>query len=97
MPSIYDQPAGDLLFGIPLSARTVLEIGCGNGEFAARYKLLNPNCRYFGIEEDADAAGKAGVSVAMSICIVCLPQASLPATASRCYQAASPYLVFQSL
>ena len=59
MPSIYDQPAGDLLFGIPLSARTVLEIGCGNGEFAARYKLLNPNCRYFGIEEDADAAGKA--------------------------------------
>jgi trans-aconitate methyltransferase len=59
MPIAYNQPAGDLLFGIPLSARTVLDIGCGPGDLGAKFKQLSPNCRYFGIEENADEAAHA--------------------------------------
>lgn len=48
----------DLLDLAPLKAR-VLELGCGDGSFAAAYRLRNPACHYVGVEADA-AAAEAG-------------------------------------
>jgi tRNA G46 methylase TrmB len=50
----------DLLPRIPLSARTILDIGCGTGELTAAYRPLNPNARLLGIEPDEAAAVIAG-------------------------------------
>jgi SAM-dependent methyltransferase len=52
-PDIADT---DLLGRIPLSAQTVLEVGCGTGALAADYKRRNPAARYVGIEIDPGAA-----------------------------------------
>lgn len=49
----------DLLPFIPLSARTILEIGCGTGELAAAYRRMNPRARLLGIEINRDAAALA--------------------------------------
>ena len=46
----------ELIDRIPLSARTVLDVGCGGGALGAEYKRRNPRARYFGIELDPDAA-----------------------------------------
>jgi SAM-dependent methyltransferase/glycosyltransferase involved in cell wall biosynthesis len=46
----------DLLERIPLSARVVLDIGCGTGALGAEYKRRNPAARYFGVDSDAVAA-----------------------------------------
>ena len=40
----------DLLEQIPLSAKRIMEFGCGSGELAAAYKLSNPKCTYVGVE-----------------------------------------------
>ena len=52
-------PVSSLLPLIPLSARAVLHVGCGNGELAAAYRQLNPKARLLGIEPDALAAARA--------------------------------------
>ena len=39
----------DVLDRIPLSARAVLEIGCGGGATLAAYRARNPTCTLFGI------------------------------------------------
>jgi SAM-dependent methyltransferase len=53
LPSAFDDV---LLPLIPLSARTVLDVGCGDGGLAARYRTLNPAARLLGIESDRAAA-----------------------------------------
>jgi SAM-dependent methyltransferase len=59
MPSDSDQPDPDLLARIPLSARTVLEIGCGAGALGAAYRQLNPRARLLGTAADPASAAVA--------------------------------------
>lgn len=49
----------DVLERIPLTARAVLEIGCGSGALGAEYKRRNPACVYVGIETDPALAEQA--------------------------------------
>jgi SAM-dependent methyltransferase len=49
----------DVLTRIPLFARTILDVGCGNGELAAAYHRMNPRARLLGIEIDPAAAALA--------------------------------------
>ncbi len=49
----------DLLERIPLSARLVLDIGCGTGALGFQFKQRNPRARVFGVEGDARAASVA--------------------------------------
>ncbi|HEX3996127.1 MAG TPA: class I SAM-dependent methyltransferase, partial [Acetobacteraceae bacterium] len=42
----------DLSRFIPLSARVVLDIGCGDGSLGLAYRRLNPNARLLGIDID---------------------------------------------
>ena len=49
----------DLLARIPMGARTVVEVGCGAGNFAAAYLALNPQVRYIGLELNPAAAAQA--------------------------------------
>lgn len=53
--SYPDAANPDLLVRIPLSASTVLDVGCGTGALGAAYKRCNPTASYYGIETDADA------------------------------------------
>ena len=48
-----------LLRHIPLTARNILDIGCGAGTLAAEYRRLNPRVRIFGMEADPEAAAMA--------------------------------------
>ena len=45
----------DLLDRIPLTARTVLDVGCGSAALGLEYKRRNPLARYFGVESDPEA------------------------------------------
>ena len=45
-------PVPDLSRLIPLSARTVLDVGCGRGALGASYRRLNPNARLLAIDAD---------------------------------------------
>ena len=49
-------PDPDLLNRIPLYARTILDIGCGDGTLAAAYRQMNPKARLLGIDADPIAA-----------------------------------------
>ena len=40
----------DLLQLIPVTARTVIEVGCSSGALAREYKKINATCRYIGVE-----------------------------------------------
>lgn len=51
----YSSANEDLLAMIPPDASRVLEVGCGTGALASRYKMLNPKCEYWGVELDYDA------------------------------------------
>ena len=55
-----DHANHDLLWSIPLTARTVLDVGCGTGALGRDYKRLNPRARVLGIERDPDSARIAG-------------------------------------
>jgi SAM-dependent methyltransferase len=54
-----DHPNPDLLSRIPLTARLVVEVGCGTGALGAALKQRNPAVRYIGIERDPAAAAVA--------------------------------------
>ncbi len=55
----FPDAACDLLSRIPLSARTILDVGCGSGILAAAYRPLNPKVRLLGIDIDPVAATQA--------------------------------------
>jgi SAM-dependent methyltransferase len=57
--SYPDLPNPDLLSRIPLTARLVVDVGCGTGALGAAFKRRNPTVRYIGIERDAAAAAVA--------------------------------------
>jgi SAM-dependent methyltransferase len=59
MPAYPDAANPDLLGLIPLTARTVLDVGCGTGALGMAYRRLNPRARLLGIEVDSDAASIA--------------------------------------
>ncbi|WP_428539381.1 methyltransferase [Rhodopila sp.] len=56
---LFASNAPDLLALIPLSARTVLEVGCGSGGLGAAYRAMNPRARLLGIETDPILAAQA--------------------------------------
>ncbi|MDE2239380.1 MAG: methyltransferase domain-containing protein, partial [Rhodospirillales bacterium] len=49
----------ELLDKIPLSARTILDVGCAQGALGSDYLRRNPACRVLGIEMDEEAAAHA--------------------------------------
>ena len=49
----------DVLDRIPLSARAVLDVGCGTGATLRAYRARNPTCKLFGIDTDPDVANLA--------------------------------------
>ncbi len=59
MPPAPQQPAADLLQRIPLSALTVLDVGCGQGELGIAFKRSSPAARVMGIERNAELAAIA--------------------------------------
>lgn len=52
-------PNPDLLYRIPLTARTVLDVGCNTGALGAAYRQMNPAARIYGIDRDLDHAKQA--------------------------------------
>jgi SAM-dependent methyltransferase len=59
MTVYHDVANSDLLDRIPLSARTVLDVGCGRGGLGLALRPLNPNVRLLGIEQHPEAAATA--------------------------------------
>jgi 2-polyprenyl-3-methyl-5-hydroxy-6-metoxy-1,4-benzoquinol methylase len=57
--SYYESVNADLLSMLPKDVRTVVEIGCGAGNFSAAYRFTNPGVRYLGVELFEEAAQKA--------------------------------------
>jgi 2-polyprenyl-3-methyl-5-hydroxy-6-metoxy-1,4-benzoquinol methylase len=57
--SYYEGINTELLSMLPKDVRTVVEIGCAAGRFAAAYKTINPDVRYLGVELFEEAAQKA--------------------------------------
>jgi predicted O-linked N-acetylglucosamine transferase (SPINDLY family)/SAM-dependent methyltransferase len=61
----YDLPSAttvvntDLLQFVPLEARRIVEVGCGDGAFAKAYKQRNPITNYTGVEADPARAQAA--------------------------------------
>lgn len=55
----YNNTNPELLARIPLQARRVLEIGCGEGNFAQVYRQANPAATYVGVELFAGAGRQA--------------------------------------
>lgn len=56
----YAHTRPQLLRFVPVDARDILEIGCGEGYFGATVKERLPGARYRGIEPNPAAAAKAG-------------------------------------
>jgi 2-polyprenyl-3-methyl-5-hydroxy-6-metoxy-1,4-benzoquinol methylase len=49
----------DILDKIPLSARTILDVGCAQGALGAAYLRRNPNARFLGVDIDPTAIAHA--------------------------------------
>lgn len=56
---LFPADASDLLQRIPLFARTILDVGCGDGSLLAAYRPMNPKARLLGIDHDPAAASAA--------------------------------------
>lgn len=59
MNSYYDGLNQKLLNVIPLNARKILELGCANGRLGQRYKELNHNSRWVGVDIQKSAIAEA--------------------------------------
>ena len=46
----------DLMSRIPLTARTVLDVGCGSAAMASEFRRRNPAVMWYGIEKDPETA-----------------------------------------
>ncbi|MBV6632868.1 MAG: methyltransferase domain-containing protein [Alphaproteobacteria bacterium] len=55
----YNRVNDDLLIRIPMTAKRVLELGCGAGALGNAFKARNPDVEYVGLELDPDAAEMA--------------------------------------
>jgi 2-polyprenyl-3-methyl-5-hydroxy-6-metoxy-1,4-benzoquinol methylase len=64
----YSNINPDLLQLVPLTARRVLEIGCGEGNFARAWLGRNPNAQYFGVELFESAAQEATQHLTRVVC-----------------------------
>ena len=62
-PPAPNPPAGDLLQRIPLSALTVLDVGCGQGELGVAFKRFSPAARVMGIEQNSELAAIAATQL----------------------------------
>jgi len=58
-PPREDLPNQDLLERVPLTARVVLDVGCGTAALAAAYRKRNPRARLLGIDKDPALAARA--------------------------------------
>ena len=58
-PNYFQRINRDLLDRIPLTSKTVLEVGCGSGALGAAFKRRQPKARYLGIEAMAQPAAEA--------------------------------------
>jgi len=58
-PPHEDLPNQDLLERVPLTARVVLDVGCGTAALAAHYRRRNPRARLLGIDKDPAIAAIA--------------------------------------
>ena len=74
MPELPDP---EVLRRIPLSARTVLQVGCTSGDLAAAYRRMNPKVRLLSLVADADLA-KALAPVFDEIAVAGAPNQPLP-------------------
>ncbi|HTN09350.1 MAG TPA: methyltransferase domain-containing protein [Acetobacteraceae bacterium] len=52
MPASDDDDNPAMIDRLPLDARVILDVGCGDGALGAEYKRRNPAARYLGIERD---------------------------------------------
>ena len=59
MKEYYTNINRDLLSVVPINAGSVIEFGCGAGAFGSRYKEFNPNCLYFGVENEPEPSAAA--------------------------------------
>ncbi len=58
----------ELLEKIPLTARTILDVGCAQGALGADYLRRNPNCRVLGIDIDEVAISHARNRISEVFC-----------------------------
>ena len=58
-PNYFQRVNTDLLDRIPLTSKTVLEVGCGSGALGAAFKRRQPKVRYLGIEAMEQPAAEA--------------------------------------
>ena len=58
-PNYFQRVNTDLLHRIPLTSKTVLEVGCGSGALGAAFKRRQPKVRYLGIEAMPQPAAEA--------------------------------------
>ena len=64
----YDNVNPDLLAKIPVTAKRVLEVGCGSARLGEAFKARSPDSQYFGIELFESAAKEAATVIDGVIC-----------------------------
>lgn len=67
---------------IPLSARVLLDVGCGDGALGAEYKRRNPAARYLGIERNP-ALARIAARRLDGVAVVDVERAPLPFAGQR--------------